>query len=94
MHLGWGGGGGGTTPLHEVVAAAANGRHLELTKLLINNGAAINAKTEGFLSVGGTLGGQTPLGMTQHSNAVDIAKLLIENGANTTGIDLSWMENQ
>ena len=80
------GGARGMTPLHEVVAAAKEqGQHLELTKLLINNGAAINAKTAG---------GQTPLSMTQHSNAVDIAKLLIENGANTTGIDLSWMENQ
>jgi Tol biopolymer transport system component len=37
--------------------------------------------------------GNTPLTRADEDSIV-VARLLIENGANTDGIDLSWMDNQ
>ena len=38
--------------------------------------------------------GYPPLYLAAWENALDVARLLIEKGANTDGIDLNWMENQ
>ena len=35
--------------------------------------------------------GETPLHGAAEYNSLDVARLLIEHGANTEGIDLSWM---
>jgi len=36
--------------------------------------------------------GFTPLQFAAAANKLDVARLLIEDGANTDGIDLSWMK--
>ena len=36
----------------------------------------------------------TPLQYASIRNSLDVARLLIEHGANTDGIDLSWMDDQ
>ena len=38
--------------------------------------------------------GSTPLHYAAKENSTDVARLLIEKGANTDGIDLSWMDDQ
>ena len=38
--------------------------------------------------------GDSPLHLAVWKESLDVARLLIEKGANTDGIDLSWMENQ
>ena len=74
------------TPLHE--AAAADGwvhdadYSLNVARLLIDSGAEIEAKDNN---------GWKPLYMASANNSPGIARLLIQSGANTSGIDLSWM---
>ena len=71
------------TPLHW----AALNNSLGMARLLLDRGAEVDARTEN---------GWTPLqraaGTFPKSRAV--ASLLIEKGANTDGIDLSWMGEQ
>jgi ankyrin repeat protein len=56
---------------------------LDMASLLIDSGADIEAKG---------LDGMTPLQYAGvGADHIDIARLLIEQGANTDGIDLSWM---
>ena len=38
--------------------------------------------------------GWTPLRWAADKNSLDVARLLIDRGANTDGIDLSWMDDQ
>jgi uncharacterized protein len=59
----------GMTPLHW---AAVNG-HIEIARLLLQNGAEVNAK--GY-------NGSTPLQFAAEEDNVDILHLLVENGAN------------
>jgi hypothetical protein len=59
----------GSTPLHY---AAANG-YVEITRLLLQNGAEVNAKNNY---------GHTPLHWAAIHGQVDILHLLVENGAN------------
>jgi hypothetical protein len=58
----------GNTPLH---SAAANG-HIEIARLLLQNGADVNAKEND---------GYTPLHYAAFQGHVDILHLLVENGA-------------
>jgi hypothetical protein len=59
----------GRTPLH---SAVLNG-HIEITRLLLQNGADVNAKN---------IHGSTPLHCSAKYGHVDILHLLVENGAN------------
>ena len=36
--------------------------------------------------------GETPLDSAVSNNSLDVARLLIDHGANTEGVDLSWMD--
>jgi ankyrin repeat protein len=54
-------------------------------RLLIDSGADVDARTED---------GRTPLHWAALNKSLDMARLLIERGANTDGIDLGWMESQ
>ena len=54
-------------------------------RLLIEKGADIEARDEG---------GSKALDLAAGKNSLDAAHLLIEHGANTDGIDLSWMNDQ
>ena len=63
----------GKTPLHY----AAEGRHLEMMKLLIDSGASVNAHDERVI-------GNTPLGEIAGSCSYEVAKLLIDSGADPT----------
>jgi ankyrin repeat protein len=65
--------------------AVAEKDHVDLARFLIAKGAEID-------NMGQT--DQTPLQVASRSYSHGVARLLIENGAATTGIDLSWMENQ
>ena len=38
------------------------------------------------------MSGRTPLHWAAWYNSLDVARLLIEHGANTDGVDLSWMK--
>ena len=58
----------GSTPLH---LAAYNG-HIEIARLLLQNGAEVNAKSNY---------GRTPLHCSAYRGHVDILHLLVENGA-------------
>jgi ankyrin repeat protein len=49
---------------------------------LIDHGADIEAKDND---------GWNPLYIAAQNDFLDVARLLIERGANTEGIDLSWM---
>jgi hypothetical protein len=60
--------GDGWTPLHW---AALNG-HVEITRLLLQNGAEVNAESNG---------GWTPLHWAASQGYIDILHLLVENGA-------------
>ena len=64
----------GQTPLHH--AAWIN--NVELTLLLIDNGANINAKTNSDT---------TPLHIAAFRNSIDVAKILIEKGAKINSKD-------
>ena len=82
----------GVTPLHESINIEAEmWTGQEVVRLLIEHGADIDASTDD---------GKTPLHLTLHSGDevgsvdvfplfVEVARLLIEKGANTDGIDLS-----
>ena len=78
-----------------------------MARLLIEHGADVDASNNnGARDVRG-LGGETritrrdvggwnnydytPLNSAASKNSLDVARLLIEHGANTNGIDLSWM---
>jgi hypothetical protein len=61
--------GDGWTPLHW---AAYNG-HIEISRLLLQNGAEVNARSSN---------GYTPLHWAARNGHVDILHLLVENGAN------------
>jgi ankyrin repeat protein len=61
---------------------AAQNNSLDISTLLIDRGADIEAKNRG---------GFTPLHNVAVNNAVEVANLLIDRGANTDGIDLTWM---
>ena len=37
--------------------------------------------------------GRTPLHWAANNNSLDVAGLLLDRGANTDGIDLSWMDD-
>jgi hypothetical protein len=65
----------GATSLH---AAAYNG-HIEISRLLLQNGADVNAKSNG---------GYTPLHSAAIFGNVDILHLLVENGANLEAQDV------
>jgi hypothetical protein len=58
----------GSTPLHR---AAANG-HIEISRLLLQNGADVNVKDDG---------GNTPLHWAAEEDNIDVLHLLVENGA-------------
>jgi hypothetical protein len=58
----------GMTPLHD---AALNG-HIEITRLLLQNGAYVNARSHG---------GNTPLHLAAWNGHIDVLHLLVENGA-------------
>jgi hypothetical protein len=64
----------GWTPLHW---AADNG-HIEIARLLLRNGAEVNAKSHG---------GSTPLHLAAWNGHIDILHLLVENGANLEAQD-------
>jgi hypothetical protein len=64
----------GETPLHD---AAANG-HVEISRLLLQNGADVNARR---------YGGNTPLHDAAIFGHVDILHLLVENGADLEAQD-------
>jgi len=68
----------GTTPLH--YAARANS--IEMANLLLDQLATVEVKNND---------GYTPLSDAVWKNSLDVARLLIQSGANTDGIDLSWM---
>jgi hypothetical protein len=67
----------GATPLHE---AARNG-HIEISRLLLQNGAEVNVKSNDGN------GGQTPLHYAASQGHVDILHLLVENGADLEAQD-------
>ena len=58
---------------------------LDMACLLIDRGAEVDARDEN---------GWTPLHDAAARNSLEVARLLTEYGANTDGIDLSWMESQ
>ena len=58
---------------------AARENRVDIARALIDRGAEVDARTRN---------GDTPL----HAATFDVARLLIEHGANTDGIDLSWMK--
>ena len=64
-----------------VIAARHNS--VNVARILIDGGADINAKDRI---------GMTPLHWAAFWNSLDVASLLMEHGANTDGIDLSWMK--
>ena len=64
----------GSTPLH---LAAYNG-HIEISRLLLQNGADVNAKSDD---------GSTPLHWAAEHGQVDILHLLVENGADLEAQD-------
>ena len=57
----------------------------DITLALLVRGDNIQAKDED---------GDSPLHLAVWKESLDVARLLIEKGANTDGIDLNWMENQ
>ncbi|WP_199617707.1 ankyrin repeat domain-containing protein [Paenibacillus alkalitolerans] len=61
------------TALHASIA----GNHINIVKLLLTHGADINSQCEGE-----TRKGFTPLHVAAHFNRFEIAKMLLENGAN------------
>ena len=71
---------GRLTPLH--IAAFTDS--IDVANLLIEQGADIEAKD-------GT--GWTPLYMAAYQKSFDVARALKYAGANTAGIDLSWMDS-
>jgi hypothetical protein len=50
---------------------------------MLDRGAEIEAKSDWG----------TPLRNAAFKNSLDVARLLIDRGANTDGIDLSWMDD-
>ncbi|XP_069682855.1 serine/threonine-protein phosphatase 6 regulatory ankyrin repeat subunit B-like [Periplaneta americana] len=66
----------GFTLLGEAVLHATLDNDLRVIEYLIKNGAVIN--------VGDTIGKRTPLHLTAISNNVNVAKFLLENGADPT----------
>ena len=56
-----------------------------IARALIARGDDVNARDED---------GGTPLHVAAGTNSLDVARLLIDRGANTEGIDLSWMDDQ
>ena len=61
---------------------AACNNFLDVSTLLIDLGADIEAKNKGE---------GTPLHLASDRKSLEVARLLINLGANTEGIDLSWM---
>ena len=59
------------TPLH-IAASNLTGGHYEIAKLLIKNGASIDAKDNG---------GETPIFFAVKANNFEMVKLLVDNGA-------------
>ena len=77
----------GLTPLQ----AAVFHKNLKLVKLFVENGANLNAKIQSHPKVSKSLEGYTPLLMAAKSssesgNATEIAKYLLESGADVTAI--------
>ena len=56
----------------------------DVVRILIDNSADVNVKGKNSW---------TPLHYAAQENSPDVAHQLIEKGANTHGIDLSWMED-
>ena len=63
---------------------AARENRADIARALIARGDDVNARDEI---------GWTPLYETVNQDSLDVARLLIKHGANTDGIDLSWMES-
>ncbi len=93
----------GDTPLHQ----AALKNSLNVARLLIEHGAKIDTKSKAdFLPPPPRLDivvfwkpatldvAVTPLWWAARCNHLEVTRLLIEKGANTDGIDLSWMDDQ
>ena len=55
-----------------------------MARLLIEKGTEVDARTNG---------GRTPVHTAAEEGSLDVARLLIEKGANTDEIDLSWMDD-
>ena len=67
-------------PLH----SAVNTGNLDIARLLLDHDADVDAESSS---------GFTPLNYAV-DNSLDVARLLIERGANTDVIDLRWMDGQ
>ena len=63
------------TPLH----MSARDENLEVVRYLIQNGADVNAKTDG---------GETPLQMSAKNEDLETARVLIKAGSNFDGLSI------
>ena len=66
---------------------AARENRADIARALIARGDDVNARNDEFLRT-------PPLHWAAYENSTDVARLLIQHGANTEGIDLSWMDEQ
>ncbi len=57
---------------------------VDIARALIARGDDVNARDEV---------GESPLHWAANNNSLDVAGLLLDRGANTDGIDLSWMDD-
>jgi len=66
-----------------------------VTETLVPNGGEFHRRVTDSASIEAEgYDGKTPLHLAADKNSLDVATLLIENGADTNGIDLSWMDDQ